>query len=90
MDATMLLRRHEGRQCIALLREVSLGMRNLTWFWLYLISRIRSLFSMWIAPELRWGWSLGWCDVPICDPNEMVRTVDHLASITEELVEVRA
>ncbi len=48
---------------------------------------------IWITPEPRWGWSLGSCDMPlyepICDRVEVVRTVDQLASVAEELVKVR-
>ena len=49
--------------------------------------------TIWITPELRWGWSLGSCDMPlyekICDRVEVVRTVDQLAGVAEELVKVR-
>src|SRR5215207_1574700 len=49
--------------------------------------------TIWITPEPRWGWSLGSCDMPlyesICDRVEVVRTVDQLASVAEELVKVR-
>jgi uncharacterized protein with von Willebrand factor type A (vWA) domain len=48
---------------------------------------------IWITPEPKWGWSLGSCDMPlyepICDRVEVVRTVDQLASVAEELVKVR-
>jgi uncharacterized protein with von Willebrand factor type A (vWA) domain len=48
---------------------------------------------VWITPEPRWGWSLGSCDMPlyepICDRVEVVRTVDQLAGVAEELVKVR-
>jgi uncharacterized protein with von Willebrand factor type A (vWA) domain len=49
--------------------------------------------TIWITPEPRWGWSLGSCDMPlyekICERVEVVRTVDQLASVAEELVKVR-
>ena len=48
---------------------------------------------IWITPEPRWGWSLGSCDMPlyekICDRVEVVRTVDQLAGVAEDLVKVR-
>ncbi len=48
---------------------------------------------IWITPEPKWGWSLGSCDMPlyesICDRVEVVRTVDQLAGVAEELVKVR-
>jgi uncharacterized protein with von Willebrand factor type A (vWA) domain len=48
--------------------------------------------TIWITPEPRWGWSLGSCDMPlyekICERVEVVRTVDQLASVAEELVKV--
>ena len=49
---------------------------------------------VWITPEPKWGWSLGSCDMPlyepICDRVEVVRTVDQLAGVAEELVKARA
>ncbi|MGH3145964.1 MAG: VWA domain-containing protein, partial [Rubrobacter sp.] len=49
---------------------------------------------IWITPEPRWGWALGSCDMPLyeplCDRVEVVRTVDQLASVSEELVKARA
>jgi uncharacterized protein with von Willebrand factor type A (vWA) domain len=49
---------------------------------------------IWITPEPKWGWSLGSCDMPLyekaCDRIEVVRTVDQLAGVAEELVKVRA
>jgi len=48
---------------------------------------------LWITPEPKWGWSLGSCDMPlyepICDRVEVVRTVDQLAGVAEELVKAR-
>ena len=48
---------------------------------------------IWITPEPRWGWSLGSCDMPlyekVCNRVEVVRTVDQLASVAEELVKSR-
>jgi uncharacterized protein len=45
---------------------------------------------IWITPEPKWGWSLGSCDMPlyekICDRVAVVRTVDQLAGVAEELV----
>jgi uncharacterized protein with von Willebrand factor type A (vWA) domain len=49
---------------------------------------------IWITPEPRWGWSLGSCDMHlyegVCDRVEVVRTVDQLADVAEELIKVRA
>jgi uncharacterized protein len=49
--------------------------------------------TVWITPEPKWGWSLGSCDMPLyeplCDRVEVVRTVDQLAGVAEELVRVR-
>lgn len=51
-------------------------------------SHVRQL--IWITPEPRWGWPLGSCDMslyePVCDRVEVVRTVDQLASVAEDLV----
>jgi uncharacterized protein len=48
---------------------------------------------IWITPEPRWGWSLGSCDMPlyekVCNRVEVVRDVQGLASVAEELVKVR-
>ena len=48
---------------------------------------------VWITSEPKWGWSLGSCDMPlyepVCDRVEVVRTVDQLAGVAEELVKVR-
>ena len=45
---------------------------------------------IWITPEPKWGWSLGSCDMPLYEPFcrriEVVRTVEQLARIAEELV----
>jgi len=50
--------------------------------------------AIWITPEPKWGWSLGSCDMllyeKVCDRVEVVRTVDQLAGVAEELVKVRA
>ncbi len=50
--------------------------------------------TIWITPEPRWGWRLGSCDMPlyeqIFDRVEVVRTVEQLASVAENLVKVRA
>ena len=49
---------------------------------------------IWITPEPKWGWALGSCDMPlyeqICNRVEVVRTVEQLGSVAEELVKVRA
>ncbi|PLS86420.1 MAG: hypothetical protein CYG60_07325 [Actinobacteria bacterium] len=49
--------------------------------------------TIWITPEARWGWRLGSCDMPlyepICDRVEVVRTVEELAGVAEELVKSR-
>ena len=50
--------------------------------------------TIWITPEPKWGWSLGSCDMPayepICDRVEVVRSVDQLAGVAENLVRARA
>ena len=49
--------------------------------------------TIWITPEQKWGWKLGSCDMPlyepICNRVDVVRTVDELAGIAEELVKSR-
>ncbi|HEX2728202.1 MAG TPA: VWA domain-containing protein, partial [Rubrobacteraceae bacterium] len=49
--------------------------------------------TIWISPEPKWGWNLGSCDMPlyepICDRVEVVRDVNGLASVAEELVKSR-
>lgn len=49
---------------------------------------------IWMTPEPKWGWHLGSCDMPlyepICNRVEVVRTVDQLASVAENLVKTRA
>jgi uncharacterized protein len=49
--------------------------------------------TVWITPEPKWGWSLGSCDMPLyeslCDRVEVVRSVDQLAGVAEELVRAR-
>jgi len=49
---------------------------------------------IWITPEPKWGWSLGSCDMPLyellCDRVEVVRTIDQLAGVAEELAKARA
>ncbi|MGI9048734.1 MAG: VWA domain-containing protein, partial [Rubrobacteraceae bacterium] len=49
---------------------------------------------VWITPEPRWGWKLGSCDMPLyeplCNRVEVVRTVDQLAGIAEDLIKIRA
>ena len=49
---------------------------------------------VWITPEPRWGWSLGSCDMPlyerVCNRVEVVRDVEGLANVAEELVKVRS
>jgi uncharacterized protein with von Willebrand factor type A (vWA) domain len=49
---------------------------------------------IWMTPEPKWGWHLGSCDMPlyepVCNRVEVVRTVDQLASVAEELVKTRA
>ena len=46
-----------------------------------------------ITPEPKWGWTLGSCDLPlyepICNRVEVVRTVDHLAGVAEDLLKSR-
>ena len=48
---------------------------------------------IWITPEPKWSWSLGSCDMPLyeplCNRIEVVRTVDQLAGVAEELVRSR-
>lgn len=48
---------------------------------------------IWITPEPKWGWALGSCDMPlyekVCNRVEVVRTVDQLAGVAEELVRSR-
>ncbi len=50
--------------------------------------------TIWITPEPKWGWSLGSCDMPayepICGRVEVVRSVDQLAGVAENLVRARA
>jgi uncharacterized protein with von Willebrand factor type A (vWA) domain len=50
-------------------------------------------WMIWITPEPKWGWSLGSCDMPLyeplCDRVEVVRSVDQLAGVAEELVRAR-
>ena len=45
---------------------------------------------IWITPEPRFGWALGGCDMPryepYCDRVEVVRTVEELGRVAEELV----
>ena len=49
--------------------------------------------TIWITPEPKWGWTLGSCDMPVyeplCDRVEVVRSVDQLAGVAEELVRAR-
>ena len=49
--------------------------------------------TIWITPEPKWGWALGSCDMPLyeplCDHVEVVRSVDQLAGVAEELVRAR-
>ncbi|MGB3633547.1 MAG: VWA domain-containing protein [Rubrobacteraceae bacterium] len=49
---------------------------------------------VWITPEPRWGWNLGSCDMPlyeqVCNRVEVVRNVDGLANVAENLIKVRA
>jgi len=48
---------------------------------------------IWITPEPKWGWALGSCDMPlyeqIVNRVEVVRTVNQLAGVAEELVRSR-
>ncbi len=48
---------------------------------------------IWITPEPKWGWALGGCDMPlyepVCDRVEVVRDVQGLASVAEDLVKIR-
>jgi uncharacterized protein len=52
---------------------------------------IKEFFKL--TPEPKWGWSLGSCDMPayepLCDRVEVVRSVDQLAGVAEELVRAR-
>ncbi len=45
---------------------------------------------LWLTPEPRWGWSLGSCDLPTyeqhCERIEVVRTVQQLAGVAEQLI----
>jgi uncharacterized protein len=50
---------------------------------------------IWMTPESKWGRPLGCsCDMPlyepICNRVEVVRTVDHLTGVAEELVRIRS
>ena len=49
--------------------------------------------TVWITPEPKWGWTLGSCDMPLyeplCNRVEVVRSVDQLAGVAEELVKSR-
>ena len=49
---------------------------------------------VWITPEPRWGWNLGSCDMPlyeqVCNRVEVVRDVNGLANVAENLIKVRA
>lgn len=46
--------------------------------------------TIWMTPEPRWGWQLGGCDMPLyeplCNRVEVVRNVEQLAGVAEELV----
>lgn len=46
-----------------------------------------------ITQEPKWGWTLGSCDMPlyepICNRVEVVRAVDQLANVAEDLVKNR-
>lgn len=48
---------------------------------------------LWITPEPRWSWSLGACDLPRYEPLvervDVVRTLDQLALVAEELAHPR-
>ena len=48
---------------------------------------------VWITPEPRWGWNLGSCDMPlyepVCNRVEVVRDVNGLANVAENLIKVR-
>jgi uncharacterized protein with von Willebrand factor type A (vWA) domain len=47
---------------------------------------------IWMTPEPKWGWQLGSCDMPAyeqaCNRVEVVRTVDQLAEVAEEIIRV--
>ena len=49
--------------------------------------------TVWITTEPKWGWTLGSCEAPIyesrCDRVEVVRSVDQLPGVAEELVKGR-
>lgn len=49
---------------------------------------------IWMTPEPKWGWSLGSCDMPLYEPLchriEVVRTIEQLAGVAEELVRVKS
>ena len=48
---------------------------------------------IWLTPEPKWGWKLGSCDMglykQICNRVEVVRTVDQLASVAEDIIKTR-
>lgn len=45
---------------------------------------------IWITPEPKWSWSLGGCDMPtyepLCERVEVVRSVEELGRVAEQLV----
>jgi uncharacterized protein with von Willebrand factor type A (vWA) domain len=49
--------------------------------------------TIWITSEPKGCWTLGSCDLPIyepiCNRVEVVRTVDHLAGVAEDLLKSR-
>jgi uncharacterized protein with von Willebrand factor type A (vWA) domain len=49
---------------------------------------------IWTMPEPRWSWTLGSCNMPIYekirDRVEVVRAIDQLTGVAEEIVEVPA
>jgi uncharacterized protein with von Willebrand factor type A (vWA) domain len=48
---------------------------------------------IWMTPEPKWGRNLGYCDMglyeQICNRVEVVRTVDQLASVAEDIIKTR-
>jgi uncharacterized protein with von Willebrand factor type A (vWA) domain len=50
--------------------------------------------AIWITPEPSWGWALGSCDMPlyapICERVEVVRSVEQLAHVAEDLARQKA
>lgn len=49
---------------------------------------------VWLAPEERWDWTLGGSDMAVyeevCDRVEVVRTIEQLGAVTEDLAGLRS